>query len=323
MNLIEKFIEKAKSLNRRIVFPEGIDERIVEAAVFIGKEKIGRPVLLGSEQKIHEQMLKSGLSPDNVQIIEPKTSPDFNELAELYVEKRKNISMAVAERLLCRELIFGGMLVSANKADCLVAGASNTTANVIQSAALTIGYQDGVSAASSFFIMVLPENKILFYADCAVNIDPDAQRLSEIGITTARSFKKLIAEEPKVAFLSFSTQGSASHPLVSKVARAVQLANSNAPSIDLDGEFQADTALVKQVAEKKIKKPSSVAGMANVLVFPDLNAGNIAYKLTQYLAKAEAYGPVLQGFRRPVSDLSRGAKVKDVIGVSAITSLQV
>ncbi|MCL5674565.1 MAG: phosphate acetyltransferase [Candidatus Omnitrophica bacterium] len=323
MNLIERFLEKAKSLDRRIVFPEGNDERIVEAAAFIEKEKIGHPILLGNKQKIHEHLLKLNLSPDNISIIEPKSSPYFHELTELYAARRKNVSMAIAERLLCRELIFGGMLISANKADCLVAGASNTTANVIQSAALTIGYQDDVSTASSFFIMVLPENKILFYADCAVNIDPDVKQLSEIGITTARSFKKLIGEEPKVAFLSFSTKGSANHPLVDKVTQAVQLAKSKDPTIDLDGEFQADTALVKQVAEKKLKESGSVAGIANILIFPDLNSGNIAYKLTQYLAKAEAYGPVLQGFRCPVSDLSRGAKVKDIVGVSAITSLQV
>jgi phosphate acetyltransferase len=211
--------------------------------------------------------------------------------------------------------------VASQKADALVAGATNTTASVIQAAALTIGYDEGISIASSFFIMVLSEGKTFFYSDCAVNINPTAEQLAEIGLATARSFRKLMNEEPRAAFLSFSTKGSAVHELTEKVIKAVQLARQKSPGTAFDGEFQADTALSEQVAGKKLKEPSPVAGRANVLIFPDLNAGNISYKLTQYLAQARAYGPVLQGFARPVSDLSRGARVEDIVGVTAIVSL--
>jgi phosphate acetyltransferase len=204
----------------------------------------------------------------------------------------------------------------------MIAGAASTTASVIQSAALTAGYAPGISTPSSFFIMVMPDGKILFYADCAVNIDPDDRQLAEIGVTAAGSYAKIMGQEPRVAFLSFSSKGSASHPLVDKVQKAVAAAKEMAgqSAAGIDGEFQADTALVEAVAKKKIKEPSSVAGQANVLIFPDLNSGNIAYKLTQYLAGASAFGPVLQGFAKPVSDLSRGAKVEDIVGITAVTS---
>lgn len=323
MPLLNEFIEKAKKSRKRIVFPEGTDARILEAACLIKKEEIGIPVLLGKKETIENQARQLGISSAELpEIIEPESSPDFPELVNLYVGKRKNVSRPVAEKLVKRELVFGGMLVTSGKADAMIAGAVHTTASVIQAAALTIGYQEGISTSSSFFIMSFSDGKTLFYADCAVNVDPEAEQLAEIGIVTARSYKKLMPDEPRVAFLSFSTKCSASHVLADKVINAVKIAKEKSSDIMLDGEFQADTALVAEVAKKKVKEPGEVAGRANVLIFPDLNAGNISYKLTQYLAKAEAYGPILQGFAKPVSDLSRGAKVKDIVGVAAIISLQ-
>lgn len=322
MNKIEEFIEKVKNLNKSVVFPEGEDERILSAASHLLKEKILKPVLLGKKEKIYE--IAENLKIENIkeiEIIELENSDYLTEFIERYCQKRKNISKNIAGKLLRRNLVFGGMMVECGKVNSMVAGAVNTTANVIQAASLTVGYMEGIKTPSSFFIMVLPDRKIYFFADCAVNINPDENQLAEIGISTGISYKKLMGENPKIAFLSFSTKGSASHPLVEKVQKAVKIAKEKMPEFEIDGEFQVDTAISEEVAKRKLKEPSSVAGKANVLIFPDLNAGNIGYKITQYLAKAEAYGPILQGFGKPVSDLSRGAKVKDIILTAVITSL--
>jgi len=207
----------------------------------------------------------------------------------------------------------------------MVAGAVNTTANVIRAASLVIGLQEGVTTPSSFFLMEVPncsygEEGCFLFADCALNIDPTPRQLAEIAIATARSAKALLGWEPRVAMLSFSTKGSATHPLVDKVVEAVKIAHELDPSVKVDGELQADAALVPQVAQRKVKGESPVAGRANILIFPDLDAGNIAYKLVQWLAGAKAYGPILQGFRKPCSDLSRGATVEDIVGTIAIVS---
>ncbi len=322
MNKIEEFIERVKKLNKKVVFPEGEDERILKAVYELTKEKILYPILLGSKDKIYKIAQEIGIDNiSEVEIIEPSKSGYFSEFVERYCQKRKNISPSVAEKIVKRELVFGGLMVDSGLCDSMVAGAINTTANVIQSAVLTIGYAEGIKTPSSFFIMVLPDGKIYFFADCAVNICPDENQLAEIGITTGINYKKLIGENPKIAFLSFSTKGSASHPMVEKVQKAVKIAKEKNTGFDIDGEFQVDTAISEEVAKRKIKEFSPVAGKANVLIFPDLNAGNIGYKITQYLAKAEAYGPILQGFAKPVSDLSRGAKTKDIIITSVITCL--
>ncbi len=321
MNLIEQFIEKAKLGKQRVVFPEGADERIQKSAETVSRQGIARPVLLGRKEEILSSAGKNGTDISAFDIIEPETSPDLPELTEMYCANRKNVKPSVAGKLVKKDLVFGGMLLASGRVDVMIAGAANTTASVIQASALTVGYQKGISTPSSFFIMALPDGKILFYADCAVNIDPDYKQLAEIGVATSMSYAKIMGEKPRTAFLSFSTQGSASHPLVEKVQQAVCAAKEIFAGSDMmiDGEFQGDTALVEAVAKKKIKEPSPVAGQANVLIFPDLNAGNIAYKLTQYLAGAGAFGPVLQGFAKPVSDLSRGAKVEDIVGITAIT----
>jgi len=322
MDKIKEFIEKVKGMNKRVVFPEGEDERILSAASELLKEKIVFPVLLGEKDKIYEKGKNIGIENINqMEIIEPEKSPFLDEFINRYCEKRKNISKSVAEKIVKRPLVFGGLLVDTGKCDSMIAGAINTTANVIQATVLTVGYMEGIKTPSSFFIMSLPSGKIYFFADCAVNICPDENQLAEIGITTGINYKKLMGENPKIAFLSFSTKGSASHPLVEKVQKAVKIAKEKNPELDIDGEFQVDAAINKDVARRKVKDFSSVAGKANVLIFPDLNSGNIAYKITQYLANADAYGPILQGFAKPVSDLSRGAKVKDIIITTVITCL--
>jgi len=321
MDLIEKFIEKAKLGRKKVVFPEGTEERIQKAADALARGGIAKPVLLGKKEEVMAVAGGNNVDCSGFEIIDPGTSPDLSELVSLYCANRKNVKPGVAEKLLRKELVFGGMLLASGRVDTMVAGAASTTASVIQASALTVGYRKGISTPSSFFIMAMPDGRVLFYADCAVNIDPDYRQLAEIGVTTSMSFAKITGEKPRTAFLSFSTKGSASHPFVEKVQKAVSAAREMAAENDIliDGEFQADTALVEAVARKKMKEPSPVAGRANVLIFPDLNAGNIAYKLTQYLAGAGAFGPVLQGFAKPVSDLSRGAKVEDIIGITAIT----
>ncbi len=319
MGLIENFIDKAKRNKKRVVFPEGEEERLIESAIKLEEDGIARPILVGRRNIIKEKFEEMKIPSDKIEIVDIENNPYIDEFANVYSEKRK-IKLSIAQRLVKRELIFGGMMLLTDKVDLMVAGAANTTASVIQASSLTVGYKQGTLTPSSFFIMVLPDNKIYFYADCAVNVDPTSEQLADIGISTGENFECLIGEKAKVAFLSFSTKGSASHPLVEKVQKAVEIAKSKNRNFPIDGEFQADTAIVSVVAEKKLKEPSEVAGKANVLIFPDLNSGNISYKLTQYLAKAQALGPILQGFAKPVSDLSRGAKVEDIIKTTAILS---
>ena len=232
----------------------------------------------------------------------------------------------VALRLLRRPLIFAGMMVAQGDADGCVAGVANATARVIEAAGLTIGFAEGIFGVSSCFIMVIPDsldgkNTVLVFSDCAVSIQPTAEELAQIAISTAATTRILLSTEPKVAMLSFSTKGSASHINVDKITTATQIVRRRMPNLIIDGELQGDAALVKTVADQKLTD-SPVAGNANVLIFPDLDAGNIAYKLVQYLAKAQAYGPILQGLRKPMNDMSRGASVEDLVGVAAITAVQ-
>ena len=326
MDVIQQFINRARKVNKRIVFPEGSDERIQKAARWLLDDGIVQPILIGEANKLKKQADISGISLDGIGIVCHETAPCLNDYAAAYNTARIGVSKKVALRLLRRPLIFAGMMVAQGDADGCVAGVANATARVIEAAGLTIGFAEGIFGVSSCFIMVIPnsldgKDTVLMFSDCAVAIQPTAEELAQIAISTAATTRTLLSTEPKVAMLSFSTKGSASHINVDKITTATQIVRRRMPNLIIDGELQGDAALVKTVADQKLTD-SPVAGNANVLIFPDLDAGNIAYKLVQYLAKAQAYGPILQGLRKPMNDMSRGASVEDLVGVAAITAVQ-
>jgi phosphate acetyltransferase len=328
MKLIDDIKVSAKKNPQKIVLADGEDERMIKAAIISLKDGIAVPVMLGNEQKIKDLADPLGLDLYGIEIIDPESSPNIGKYSHIYMESRgeKHVTGGMAEKLLRRSLYFAGMMVGAGDVNGMVAGCTSLTASVVKASRLMIGLKDGISAPSSFFIMSVPdciygENGNFIYADAGVNPDPTPQELAEIAILSAQSARDL-GWEPRVAMLSFSTKGSAAHKKVDKVIEATKIAKEMAPNMLIDGELQLDAAIVSEVANRKIKDGSNVAGKANVLIFPDLDAGNISYKLTQYLAKADAYGPLFQGFAKPVNDLSRGASVDDIVGVIAFTSVQ-
>jgi len=323
---LDRMKERARADRKRIVLAEGEDIRMIKAANMIVAENICDVVLLGNEEKIAEEA--GDISLAGVEIINPVKSDKFDEYANAFYEMRKAKGMTEekARETMSNPLYFGVMMVEKDYADGMVAGAVNSTSNVLRPALQILKTAPGTKLVSAFFVMVVPncpygEKGTFIYADSGLNENPDADAVSEIAISSAKSFRDLVEAEPKVAMLSYSTYGSAKSELVDKMQLATKLAKEKRPDIKLDGELQADAAIIKEVGKSKAPD-SDIAGEANVLVFPDLNSGNIAYKLTQRLANAEAYGPVTQGIRKPVNDLSRGCSAEDIVGVAAITCVQ-
>lgn len=323
---IDQLKERAKQDIKTIVLAEGEELRTIQCAAIVKKEGYAKNILLGNPDKIKSIAAAEGLDIEGIEIIDPAEGNE--EYAEKFAElrKKKGVTIEQARETVKDPLYYGNMMVKMGAADGMVAGAVNSSANVIRPALQILKTAPGTKLVSAFFIMVVPNctygnNGTFIFADCGLNQDPTADEVSEIAISSAASYKQLIGDEPKVAMLSYSTYGSAKSDLVTKMQEATKLAKEKAPELALDGELQLDAAIVETVAKQKAPA-SKVAGQANVLVFPNLDAGNIGYKLTQRLAKAEAYGPVLQGIAAPVNDLSRGCVAEDIAGVVAITAIQ-
>ncbi len=329
MAFIDLMKAKAKQDKQTIVLPESKDKRTLIAAAQILQEGTADLIMVGKEEKIMDGAGWLEVDLTGLKVVDPDTDPKFDHYAETLFELRKHKGMTKekAEEILKTDYItYGVMMVKEKDADGLVAGACHATADTLRPALQILKTAPGTELVSGFFIMDVPDcdygsNGTFLFADCGLNQDPNSEELAAIADSSAKSFRALVGEKPIIAMLSHSTKGSAKHALVDKVTKAVEIAHEKYPQLDLDGELQLDAALVPEVAKSKAKG-SPVAGHANVLIFPNLDCGNIGYKLVQRLAKAEAYGPMLQGISRPVNDLSRGCSAEDIVGVVALTAVQ-
>ena len=329
MAFIDLMKAKAKQDKQTIVLPESKDKRTLIAAAKVLEEGTADLIMVGKEEKIMDGAGWLEVDLTGLKVVDPDTDPKFDHYAETLFELRKHKGMTKekAEVILRTDYItYGVMMVKEKDADGLVAGACHATADTLRPALQILKTAPGTELVSGFFIMDVPNceygaNGTFLFADCGLNQDPNSEELAAIADSSAKSFRALVGEKPVIAMLSHSTKGSAKHALVDKVVKAVEIAHEKYPQLDLDGELQLDAALVPEVAKSKAKG-STVAGHANVLIFPNLDCGNIGYKLVQRLAKAEAYGPMLQGISRPVNDLSRGCSAEDIVGVVALTAVQ-
>ncbi len=328
MTFIEKVKQKAKQNIKTIILPESEDIRVLEAASKVLKEEFANIILIGDENEIKNRAKENNLNIEKAQIINPKTSEKFEEYVNAFYELRKAKGMTIekARETLMKPIYFGMMMVKQGEVDGLVSGACHSTANTLRPALQILKTAPGTKLVSAFFVMVVPdceygENGVFVFGDSGLVENPTSDELSEIAISSSKSFHQLTGAEPKVAMLSYSTYGSAHSELTEKVVEATKILKEKEPTLACDGELQLDAAIIPEVAKSKAPE-STVAGKANTLIFPDLNAGNIGYKLVQRLAKAEAYGPLCQGIAKPVNDLSRGCNSDDIVGVVAITCVQ-
>ncbi len=321
LSLLDQIIQKAASCEKTVLLPESHDDRILKAAEAITNKGFARVITLGSSEKILKRAGELGVNLQGVQIVDFEKSEKLSDFANIFFNKRKakGVTLEQAGEVMKRDLFFGAMMVADGMVDCSVAGSFASTGDVMRAAIQCIGMKQGIAIVSSFFLMVYPELTYSF-ADCAVVPNPDAGQLADIAISTADNHTVLTGETAYVAMLSFSTKGSAEHELIDKVRKATQIVKEKRPDINVDGELQFDAAVVDSIGKKKAPG-SPVAGKANVLVFPDLQSGNIGYKIAQRLGKAEAVGPVIQGLKKPYFDLSRGCSVDDIVNTAAIAVL--